>query len=1068
MLILRFITMAALAGAVAPAAPAGAGTIRPEGLRCEYRGNPLGIDERVPRLSWRLVAVKPGSRGLAQSAYRVLAASTEAGLRAGKGDLWDTGKVRSDASAGVEYAGKPLASGMQVFWKVRVWDQQGRQSGWSGTARWSMGLLSPADWKARWIGVDESPSYEHPDSVYHRLERAHWISGPADAKGPATLRASFAVPVGRPVRRAFVVMVADPRYEFSLNGVSRIRGASSSMPDFLDLTAEIKPGENTVSVSVPERAEPAAPGALIGVIHVEFANGEPLEFTTASAWKTESGAAVRDLGRYGVEPWGRVGFKEERALAARMLRKEFNAPSGLRRATAYVAGLGLSELYLNGRKAGDQVLSPGLTDYDKHVQYVTYDVTREVLAGKNAAGLILGNGRFWAPRASSPIGMRSLGYPRAICQIELEFANGRKEIVATDASWKLTREGPIRANNEFDGETYDARREMPGWSKAGFDDSKWEPAQLVQAPAGAVVAQMAEPLRVVTTLKPVKVTETRPGVFVYDMGQNMVGWCRMKVSGPAGTLVSLRHAETLTPDGSLYLDNLRTARALDYYVLKGAGAEVWEPRFTYHGFRYVEVRGYPGKPPLEAIEGRVVHDDMRLIADFKSSNELLNQLHHNILWGVRGNYRSIPTDCPQRDERQGWLGDRSMVSRSESYLFDIAAFYTKWHRDLVDSQRADGAIPDVSPTFWVIYNDDITWPSTFLLVPSMLREQYGDQRVIKRAYPSMKKWADHMLTYVKDDIIAKDTYADWCVPPENPKLIHSEDPARRTDGALIATAYFQYMLDLTAGYARIAGREQDASGYEQQAARLRAGFVRKFYHPERANYGNGSQTSSILPLALGITSEADRAKVVAELVRKMDQENLDHVGVGLIGAQWLMRSLSDSGHADLAYRIATQTTYPGWGYMIKQGATTIWELWNGNTADPAMNSGNHVMQIGDLGIWMYAYLGGIRPDPRQPGFRKITLRPVTPAGLDFVSTSHDSMYGKIVSNWKREGGSFAWHVTVPPNTTALAYVPAGEGAAVLESGHAAERALGVKFVKREGGAAVYELGSGEYSFESKQ
>ncbi|HVX65692.1 MAG TPA: family 78 glycoside hydrolase catalytic domain, partial [Bryobacteraceae bacterium] len=555
--------------------------------------------------------------------------------------------------------------------------------------------------------------------------------------------------------------------------------------------------------------------------------------------------------------------------------------------------------------------------------------------------------------------------------------------------------------------------------------------------------------------------------FVYDMGQNMVGWCRLKVSGPAGAEVSLRHAETLQPDGSLYLDNLRTARALDHYVLKGAGPEVWEPRFTYHGFRYVEVRGYPGKPPLAALEGRVVHDDMRLIADFKSSNELLNQLHHNILWGVRGNYRSIPTDCPQRDERQGWLGDRSMVSRSEAYLFDIAAFYTKWHRDLEDSQRPSGEIPDVSPDYWVIYNDDITWPSTFLFVPGLLEEHYGDRRLISRSYPAMKKWADHMLGYVKNDLISKDTYGDWCVPPENPKLIHSEDPARRTDGTLIATAYYQHLLGLMARYARISGHEQDAPGFEALAARMREAFVRKFYHAEQGNYGNGSQTSSLLPLALGITPEAERAKVVAALVRKMEQESGDHVGVGLIGAQWLMRTLSDNGHADLAYRIATQKDYPGWGYMVQKGATTIWELWNGDTADPAMNSGNHVMQIGDLGIWIYSYLGGIRPDPEQPGFRKIVLRPYPAGDLSFVESSHQSLYGRIASSWKRAGDRLSWSVSVPPNTTATVYVPARGDAPVLESGRAAEKAAGVKFLRREGDAALFEVGSGNYQFESR-
>jgi alpha-L-rhamnosidase len=1061
-----------------------AASVRPDKLRCEYRTNPRGIDEREPRLSWRLMATRAGLRGLSQRAYQVQVASSEANLAGGKADLWDSGKVESAESAHVVYAGQALASGQQAFWRVQVWDQDGRASGWSAPAQWSMGLLDAGDWKAKWIGADESPSYRNPESMFRFLKGAHWIwSQTAAPEKRAYFRASFEAPAGRKIERAIVLMGADARYEFFLNGASLIRGTNPRMPDFLDITPEIRQGANTIALAATApRANSKSRAGLIGVIRVDYAGGgEPLIVATSSSWKASAEespgwqnsnfpdsewTAAKDMGEYGVAPWGDVGYEEERALPARMLRKEFTVRGKLKRATAYVAGLGLSELYLNGRKVGDAVLSPGLTDYTKRVLYVAYDITPNLVAGRNAAGLILGNGRFWAPRSATPIGAVNYGYPKALCQIELEFADGSKQTVATGPDWKLTRDGPIRANNEYDGEYYDARREMPGWSRPGFDDSRWEAAQLVEAPAGRLAAQMTEPIRVVETIKPVKMTEPRPGVYVFDMGQNMVGWCRLTVSGHKGIEVWLRHAETLQPNGMLYLDNLRSARALDTYVLKGGGREVWEPRFTYHGFRYVEVRGYPGKPSLDAIEGRVVHDDMTPTADFTSSNELLNQLHHNILWGVRGNYRSIPTDCPQRDERQGWLGDRSNVSRSESYLFDIAAFYTKWHQDLEDSQTEAGGIPDVAPAYWRLYNDDVTWPSTFLFTPYMLLEQYGDKRVITRAYPAMRKWIEHMRGFIRDDLISKDTYGDWCVPPEDPKLIHSKDPARRTDGTLIATAYFQYLLRLMERFAKIAGHEQDAAEYEALARRMQAAFERKFFNPDSGAYGNGSQTADLLPLALGITPREARPKVIDALVKKIEDESKGHIGVGLIGAQFLMRTLSDAGHADLAYRIATQKDYPGWGYMIQKGATTVWELWNGDTADPAMNSGNHVMQIGDLGIWMYAYLGGIRPSAQQPGFRRIIIQPVIPTGLDSVSASHESMYGKIVSRWRRSGDRLDLNVTIPPNTTATVYVPS-HGGTVAESGKPAGEAPGVKLVRNESGAAVYEVGSGDYQFESR-
>ena len=895
------------------------GTIQPRNLRCEYRVNPQGIDVAEPRLSWILAAGDAKLRGLRQTAWRVLVASSAGALNAGTGDLWDSGRVESDQSIQVAYGGKRLASGAAAFWKVQIWDQGGRTSDWSAPAEWTMGLLRAEDWHGKWIGREEA--------------------------GPS------------------------------------------------------------------------------------------------------------------------AGPPAEHRLAARLLRKEFGVTKKVRRATVYYSGLGLSELYLNGGKVGDHVLSPGLTDYDKHVLYVTFDVTTKISPGRNAIGLMLGNGRYHAPRAQR--GTRDFGYPKALVQLNVEYEDGSRMEVVSDETWRLSTAGPIRLNNEYDGEEYDARMEVPGWSRAGFDDARWETSQVVAAPAGVLAAQMAEPLRVTETLHPVSVKQLKPGMYIFDMGQNMVGWCRLTVSGPAGAAVTLRHAETLNPDGSLYTANLRSARATDVYTLQGGGTETWEPRLTYHGFRYVEVTGFPGEPGATAIEGRVVHDDMAQTAGFTSSNALLNQIHHNMFWGIRGNYRSIPTDCPQRDERQGWLGDRSQVSRSESYMFDVAAFYAKWMTDLADSQKPDGSVPVVSPNYWPNYYDDLTWPSTFLFVPGMLYEQYGDRRVLERDYPAMKRWMEHERGYLQDGLMPKDQYGDWCVPPEDPKLIHSKDPARITDKTLLGTAYYYHLLRLMARYARLLGRADDAAGFEALAGQVNEAFQKRFFRPATSVYDNGTQTSSILPLYFGMVPADQRAAVVEGLARNIEEKSAGHVGTGLVGAQWLMRTLSDNGRGDLAYQIATQKTYPGWGYMVEKGATTIWELWNGDTGDPGMNSGNHVMQIGDLAVWMYEYLAGIRSDPEKPGFHRTIIRPFPVGDLSFVKATHQSMYGTIASSWKREGGRFTLEVTIPPNTTAAVWLPASDADAVTESGRPAKRAADVKFLRMEGHAAVFEVGSGSYRFEAR-
>jgi len=1072
-----FIWLLPLAVFLAAALPS-ARAVTVDELRCEHLPSPLGIDVTQPRLSWQLQSDQRGER---QTAWQVRVADSAAGLAAGQGDLWESGKVASDQSIQIDYAGQPLTSREECFWQVRVWNQKGEASPWSAPSLWSMGLLPPADWGAKWIGLDGQDVTDH-------LANTSWIWAPMpgpEADGqPATnyFRRLVTIPTGRVIKRATFQYTGDNEGrgwigEFDLGARNNYRTVK-----FNDITTRLEPGMTYMFGMTGLATVPHQAAGVVGLLKIEFDSGEPLLIPTDEHWKVSSVAApgwqttnfddsawapAKVLAPVGSEPWGDVRIAESRRQTARWLRREFVVPKTVRRATVSFSGLGLSELYLNGKKVGDHVLSPAFSQYDKREYYVTYDVTGRLTGGTNALGVVLGNGRFYADRSKVYAGTVSFGFPKLLLNLHVDYTDGMSAEIVSDESWKLTTDGPILANNDYDGEEYDARREMPGWSLPGFDDAAWLPVQLVSAPGGALSAEMMDPIRVTGTIKPVAITEPRPGMYVFDLGQNMAGWCQLRVSGPAGTRVMLRHAETLKPDGTLYMANLRGAQQTDSYTLRGGGAEVWEPRFTSHGFRYVEVTGFPGAPTLDAITGRVVNDDLPTAGEFLTSNQLLNQIYTNIVWGVRGNYRSIPTDCPQRDERQGWLGDRSEESRGETFLFDNSLLYGKWLRDMADAQRPSGSVPDIAPAYWPIYSDNVSWPSSSIIIPQMLQSQFDDTRIIASHYDSAKKWMAFIGGFVTNGIISRDAYGDWCVPPENLSLIHSSNPARITDKTLLATSYYYNDLRLMEHYAQMLGKTADADRYGMLAAEVKTAFNAQFLNRDLGQYSNGTQTSCVLPLAFGLVPDDLRGVIFQHLVDKIENDTHGHIGTGLVGGQYLMRVLTDNGRPDLAYAMATQKEYPGWGYMVSQGATTIWELWNGNTADPTMNSGNHVMLVGDLVIWFYEDLAGIKSDPAQPGFKHIIMKPLPVGDLTFVQATHRSPYGLIGSAWKKHGHQFDWRIEIPANTTATIYVPADELAQVKESGHPIAQARDVRFVKMEGDRAVLEIGSGSYHFVSK-
>ena len=754
-------------------------------------------------------------------------------------------------------------------------------------------------------------------------------------------------------------------------------------------------------------------------------------------------------------------------LSARYLRKEFPLKKQVRQATLHISGLGLYECFLNGTRVGESVLAPAPTDYRKTVLYNSYDVTA-LLHSKtdNAIGITLGNGRYYTMQQNyRTYKILNFGYPKVRMNLIVEYTDGTTETIETNTDWKLTADGPIRSNNEYNGEEYDARKELGRWTETGYDDSKWLQAERVALPSGLPRGQQMPGMKVTERIKPQNIRKLSSGKYILDMGQNMAGWIRFTVKGMAGDTVKLRFAETLQPDGELYTANLRDAKSTDLYILKGKGVEEWAPRFVYHGFRYVEVTGYPGQPTLDNFTGEVVNDDMPLTGSFESSHPILNQLIKNAYWGIRSNYKGMPVDCPQRDERQPWLGDHAIGALGESFLMENGPLYAKWMDDIREAQRADGCIPDVVPAFWYYYTDNVTWPAAFMLIGDMLYEQYGNLRPVSLHYPGMKLWMQHMRDEYMNShyIITRDRYGDWCLPPESPELIHSKDPARITDGKLIATAYYYKLLLLMGKFARLQGIDADAQAYEQLALHVKEGFNRTFWDPAQQHYGNNTVTANLLPLAFGIAEGNQQEAASLSIIDKMVDYYNATIQCGVIGIQWLMRELHRMGRNDVAYVLATHTQYPGWGYMAANGATTIWELWNGNTADPAMNSGNHVMLLGDFLPFCYQHLAGIRS--AAPGFKKLAMKPAFDLEeVGYIKASHITPYGEVISHWTQSATSYNWDIMLPPNCSAEVWLPNGNEKQITESGKGLRKAEGVTILRKEKGYTLCNIESGNYRF----
>ena len=717
-----------------------------------------------------------------------------------------------------------------------------------------------------------------------------------------------------------------------------------------------------------------------------------------------------------------MGEGNSRDLPARYLRKTFLVSGKVRRATLYISGMGWGNTYINGKPVSKDVFGTLQTDYTKTVYYNTYDVTSLLKRGNNAIGSVLGNGYVLGFASNCT----SYGLPRLKAQLVVETNRDTLTIV-TGTDWKVTAEGPIQRNNLWNGELYEAAREMKGWATAFFDDSAWKQAERMETPAGVEMPQPSPGMRIQKELKPKSIRRTDDGRIIIDMGQNMVGQLRVRLTGKKNVPVVIRHAEILEPNNpdKLYVANLRAAKCTDTYVPASDGTFTYQPELTYQGFRFVEISGIERTPKQKDITGCVIYDYMEDQGTFECDNDLLNKLHHNAYWGIIGNYHGMPTDCPQRDERMGWMGDHVMGCFGENLLLDNGALYYKWLQDVADTQDDDGLIADVAPGYWVVRNKDIAWEALSVYATFMLYRRYNDINAVAHYYPFLQRYVNYLDRNLQDGIVATNCWGDWCMPPERPDLIHSEDPSRKTDGSLISSAMYYSMLTMMGQLAMQLGNEGDMMDYDRRQQNLKKAYNRHFYHPESGCYSNNTVTANILSLEFGLVPDGEEERVLQNIVDVTENTYKNHVSCGVLGMQHLMTCLTHHGHLDQAMSIILQKDYPSFGYMIEKGATTIWELWNGDTADPAMNSGNHIMLLGDLLVWMYGDLAGIRQSPGSCAYKELDMSLCMPEELNHVHATYNTPYGKVSSEWTRTDEGISWEVDIPANTTARIHIPSG-------------------------------------------
>ncbi len=1094
-----------------------------------------------------------------QSAYQIQVGST-----VGTADLWDSGKVSSGETVDVLYAGQALASGQKCFWQVRVYDGSNNVSSWSAPASWSMGLLSPSDWTAQWIGYDaaynRTPA-QAADNALFNTSGLSWIgfSGQTPQGGvhQSSLRKKIVLPSGQSITNAVMALYADNACSVYVNGQQMTNSAMRwEATARINVTSWLHAGTNVLALSATN-SDAQQSATVIGRLLVQFASGSVSNIPVDASWKAAqwpSGSWTQTnyddsswaTPASGGTPWGTPALNDIARVPAPYLRKKFTVGQPVTRAMVYVTALGAYELHLNGQKVGNDVLTPGWTDFSKRVYYQTYDVTGLVQGGSNTLSAILGDGWYASDLAFRGQRLNYGGTPRFLAQLVLQLSDGSTQTVVSDGSWKASY-GPIKFGDLLIGSEYDSRLEMLGWDTTNFNDNAWspvltglsastggysnvtaivtglvtnnqlnfvasngnlggdpaygvvkilqinftlggtnqtlmfgenstvqigdgnQPLTIIQALYGnpnsfpglggiAVQAAVTEPARCLETLPAIQLTEPSPGCYTFDLGQNMVGWVQLNITGAIGDRITVRHGEMLNPNGTIYTANLRGANATDFYTFGTNGTVTYQPRFTFHGFRYVEVRGLTVPPTLSSVTGVVVRSDMPQTGDFACSSPLVNKLFSNIIWGQKGNYLETPTDCPQRDERMGWSGDTEFFVPTAAYNFDVQTFF---RRHMVtfceDSQSADGAYPHVAPDLSA-GSGAAAWGDAGWICPFTMYRTYGDTNIIADHYASFQRYGQWLAAHSSNYLVTglPGDFGDWL------------NLGGGASSTVMDTAFYAYYAQAMSEMAAAIGNMTDADSYATLHSNIVAAYANLFNAD--GSFADGSnQTGYALAFTLGLVPPGLRAQAAQKFADSIAQFGT-HLATGFIGTPRLLPALHIAGRDDLAYQLLLQESYPSWLYQVNLGATTMWERWDGWTPGGGfqtigMNSFNHYA-FGAVGEYLYSTVGGI--NATSPGYKTIRIQPVPGIGLTWANTSYHSVRGLISAAWTNTGSTFNLDVVIPPNTTAQICVPitSTNASAITESGGPAASSLGVSYVGFSNSYAIYAVGSGHYVWSS--